>query len=73
MNPRLQSRLLRQPAPAIVPYLIDAIDRADPTRSHEAKPSARMREARHHRRLVRACFVAAAVVAGMCMTAVSLN
>lgn len=52
MNRRLISALLRrqpEPAPAIVPFLLDAIDHCDPTRSHEAKPSARLR-ARHQSR-----------------------
>lgn len=54
MNARLRARLYRQPAPAIVPFLWDAFDRCDPTRSREQKPSARAREARHLRRVVRA-------------------
>lgn len=63
MNARLRARLCRQPAPAIVPFLLDAIDRADPTRSREQKPSVRMREARHMRRLVRAYLFALLTVA----------
>lgn len=54
MTPRLRARLYRQPAPAIVPFLWDAFDRCDPTRSREQKPSVRMREARHMRRAIRA-------------------
>ena len=57
MAPALFRALLRrQPSPAIVPFLIEAFDRCDPTRSHEAKPSDRLREARHTRRLLRALF-----------------
>lgn len=65
MNARLRARLYRQPAPAIVPFLWDAIDRCDPTRSREQKPSARAREARHLRRVVRAVAFAVFAVAGL--------
>lgn len=65
MNARLRARLCRQPAPAIVPFLLDAIDRADPTRSHERKPSERMREDRHMRRLVRAALFSLLAVIGL--------
>ncbi len=65
MNARLRARLCRQPAPAIVPFLLDAIDRADPTRSREQKPSVRMREARHVRRLLRATLISMLAVCGL--------
>ena len=55
-NARLWMALRRQPMPAIVPFLIESIDHCDPTRSHESKPSARMREARYTRRMWRALF-----------------
>ena len=55
-NSRLFMALRRQPMPAIVPGLIESIDHCDPTRSHESKPSHRMREARHTRRMLRALF-----------------
>ena len=45
--------------------LIDAIDRADPTRSHERKPSERMRDALEHRRIVRALLISTAAVAAI--------
>lgn len=67
MNARLRARLYRQPAPAIVPFLWDAIDRCDPTRSHEAKPSQRARNAHQIKRSMRyfalavACFAALAL------------
>ena len=67
MNAALFRNVLRrQPAPAIVPHLIDAFDRCDPTRSREAKPSVRMRNAWHARRFWLALFralLAAAVLA----------
>lgn len=65
MSPRLRARLYRQPAPAIVPFLWDAFDRCDPTRSREQKPSVRMREARHMRRLVRASLFCLLAVVGL--------
>ena len=55
-NVRLWMALRRPPTPAIVPFLWESIDHCDPTRSHEAKPSARMREARYMRRMWRATF-----------------
>jgi hypothetical protein len=56
-NRRLEFAILRrQPAPAIVPFLSDSFDRCDPTRSRESKPSVRMREARHTRRIWRPFF-----------------
>lgn len=71
MNARLRARLYRQPAPAIVPFLWDAIDRCDPTRSREQKPSVRMREARHMRRLVRASMFAVLAVSGLLAALIS--
>lgn len=68
MNRRLISALLRRPpapAPAIVPFLIEAIDRCDPTRSHEAKPSERMRA--HHRRARLMRTAAAPIIATLIM------
>lgn len=58
MIARLRARLCRPPAPAIVPFLWEAFDRCDPTRSREKKPSVRMREAWHVRRLLRAVMFA---------------
>ena len=64
MNAALFRNVLRRkPAPAIVPYLIDAFDRCDPTRSREQKPSDRLREQRHMRRLVRGLLRLAVCVA----------
>lgn len=40
-------------APAIYPFLLDALDRADPTRSHEALPSERIADAFRFRRQFR--------------------
>lgn len=60
--------LRRKPAPAIVPFLIDSFDRCDPTRSRELKPSQRMREARHTRRLLRAFLFAVMGLIGIVMT-----
>lgn len=51
--------------PAIVPFLWDAIDRCDPTRSHEQKPSARMRESRQFRRIVRQLAATVIAMAGL--------
>ena len=65
MNARLRARLCRQPAPAIVPFLLDAIDRADPTRSREQKPSVRMREARQARRVVHVSLFTMLAVCGL--------
>lgn len=65
MNARLRARLCRQPAPAIIPFLWDAFDRCDPTRSREQKPSVRAREARHLRRIVRAVAFAVFATAGL--------
>lgn len=54
-NRRLAFALLaRQPAPTIVPFLIEAIDRCDPTRSRELKPSVRMRHRADSVRVVKA-------------------
>ena len=39
--------------PAIYPFLLDALDRADPTRSHELPPSERIAEAFRFRRQMR--------------------
>lgn len=70
-NIRLWMALRRQPSPAIVPFLIDAFDRCDPTRSHEAKPSTRLREARHARRMFRAMF--RVLLIGIALTALLFN
>lgn len=65
-NRRLQFALMRrQPMPAIVPFLIDSIDRCDPTRSRESKPSERMREARYTRRVLRSFLSALLAFAGL--------
>lgn len=40
-------------APAIYPFLLDAFDRADPTRSHELPPSERIADAFRFRRQFR--------------------
>lgn len=71
MNARLRARLIRQPAPAIVPFLLDAIDRADPTRSREQKPSVRMREARHMRRLVRSVLFSVLAISALALALLS--
>ena len=65
MNARLRANILRrrQPAPAIVPFLFDAIDRCDPTRSREAKPSERERQRHATRRVLRSLAVSAALIA----------
>lgn len=71
MNRRLKIALLRRqpvPAPAIVPYLIEAIDRCDPTRSHEAKPSERM--CAHHQRVRLMRTSAASIIAALIGAAV---
>ena len=65
MNARLRARLCRQPAPAIVPFLLDAFDRCDPTRSREQKPSVRMREARQARRVVHVSLFTMLAVCGL--------
>lgn len=65
MNARLRARLCRQPAPAIVPFLWDAFDRCDPTRSREQKPSVRMREARQARRVVHVSLFTMLAVCGL--------
>lgn len=69
MNAILFRNIIRsKPAPAIVPYIIDAFDRCDPTRSHEQKPSARLQTARRERRLVlsvTACLFALCVLAAV--------
>lgn len=64
MNVRLVRAASRN-CPAIVPFLWDAFDRCDPTRSHESKPSVRAREDRHTRRIIRSvlAWVVLAVVA----------
>lgn len=65
MSSRLFMAAKRKAPPAIVPFLLDAIDRCDPTRSREQKPSARAREARHLRRVVRAVAFAVFAVVGL--------
>lgn len=65
MKPRLYMALRRAPAPTIVPFLIEAFDRCDPTRSNESKPSHRMREARHARRLLRAFLFSLLALCGL--------
>lgn len=56
-NARLWMATRRAPMPRnAVTGVVDAFDRCDPTRSHESKPSARMREARYTRRMWRALF-----------------
>ena len=59
--------------PAIYPFLLDALDRADPTRSHELPPSERIAEAFLFRRQMRifvACIAAIlAVFAAVIMMA----
>jgi len=73
-NRRLEFAILRrQPAPAIVPFLIDSIDRCDPTRSRESKPSQRMREARHARRVLRSFLSALLAFAGLLVWLSSLS
>ena len=64
-NNRLFMALRRPPMPAIVPGLIESIDHCDPTRSHEAKPSHRMREARYTRRVLRSFLSALLAFAGL--------
>lgn len=56
-----------------MPYLIDAFDRCDPTRSREQKPSVRMREARHVRRLLRATLFAVLALAGLLAVLFSIH
>ena len=73
MNARLFFAARRQAPPAIVPYLIDAFDRCDPTRSREQKPSVRMREARHVRRLLRAVMFACLAIAGLLAVLFSIH
>lgn len=63
MSPRLLLNSRRKAAPAIVPYLFEAFDRCDPTRSREAKPSERERQRHELRRKVRTFVVSAALVA----------
>ena len=65
MHARLFANVLRRraPAPAIVPYLFDAIDRCDPTNSRECKPSERERQRYATRRFLRSLAVSAAFVA----------
>lgn len=59
-----RSVLRRKPMPrAAVSAVVDAFDRCDPTRSHEAKPSDRLRSERHTRRALRALFRALLAVA----------
>ena len=57
MNARLIAKLLRRPVEAIhsdtVPSILDLIDFTDPTRSHEAKPSERLRQQYVARRFLR--------------------
>lgn len=53
---------MRRQPPAIVPFLLDAFDRCDPTRSHEAKPSERLRDRHMARRAMLACIIALAVI-----------
>lgn len=74
MNARAVALLLRRPLPpAIVPYLLESIDHCDPTRSHESKPSARMREARYTRRVLRAFLFAALAIGGLLAALSSLS
>lgn len=51
--------------------VLESIDRADPTRSHEAKPSRRLamsREFRQYRRmLIRSMAIVAALVLAVCL------
>lgn len=65
MNARLFVNVLRrrEAAPAIVPFLFDAIDRCDPTRSREAKPSERERQRHATRRVLRSLALSAALIA----------
>ena len=49
-------------APAIYPFLLDALDRADPTRSHELPPSERIAEAFRFRRQMRIFVVCIAAI-----------
>jgi hypothetical protein len=53
---------MRRQPPAIVPFLLDAFDRCDPTRSHEAKPSERLRASYSAKRATLACAIALAVI-----------
>lgn len=73
MNSRLFMAAKRKTPPAIVPFLLDAIDRCDPTRSREQKPSVRMREARHLRRLVRASLFSVLAVFGLLAALISTH
>lgn len=73
MNARLRARLYRQPAPAIVPFLWDAFDRCDPTRSHEAKPSQRARNAHQIKRSMRYLALALAGVSGLILIVTSYH
>lgn len=73
MNAALTRMLLRKPAPSIVPYLIEAIDRMDPTRSHESKPSVRMRNRATHRRLLIACWSSVLGLAALAALAVQFH
>lgn len=73
MSSRLFMAAKRKAPPAIVPFLLDAIDRCDPTRSREQKPSVRMREARHMRRLVRASLFCLLAAVGLLAALTSLH
>lgn len=56
---------MKRQLPTIVPFLVEAFDRCDPTRSHEAKPSERLRaqyQFRNAMRTLAACAVAAALL-----------
>ena len=57
--------------PGLLRGVLESIDRADPTRSHEVKPSKRMamsREFRQYRRmLIRSMAIAAALVLAVCL------
>lgn len=62
-----------EPTPAIRPYLLESMDYMDVTRSHEAKPSERIREARHTRRMFRALFRCAMACIALAFLFANLN
>lgn len=65
---------MKRQLPTIVPFLVEAFDRCDPTRSHEAKPSERLRTQHQFRNAMRALALCTVIAAALlAITAICIH